>query len=264
MTDPIDQTLAGQLWVLDLDGVVWRGSKEVDGSRDAIDRLQRAGATVVFATNNSTRTPEQVTARLAHLGIRSQGNIVTSSEAAASLLRPGERVMVIGEHGIADAAAKAGAVPTSGPCDTVLVGLSRHFDYETLRAAGHAIRDGARLVATNDDTTFPATDGRLDPGCGAIVAAIEAAGGRPAAVAGKPHQPIVDLIRRRWGTAPGVGVGDRPETDGLLAHALGLDFGLVLSGVTSEEALPVTPGPEHVVADLAGMVCRLLDHTTVE
>ena len=47
-------------------------------------------------------------------------------------------------------------------------------------------------------------------------------------------------------------VGDRPDTDGRFALALGYRFALVLSGVTT--ALPVLPEPDLVAADLAGLV----------
>ena len=49
-------------------------------------------------------------------------------------------------------------------------------------------------------------------------------------------------------------VGDKPETDGGLAVELGARFGLVLSGVTTAEHLPVTPAPTWVAADLAALV----------
>ncbi|HMU80776.1 MAG TPA: HAD hydrolase-like protein, partial [Microthrixaceae bacterium] len=49
-------------------------------------------------------------------------------------------------------------------------------------------------------------------------------------------------------------VGDKPETDGALAVALGARYGLVLSGVTSAADLPADPAPWAVGADLADLV----------
>ena len=51
-------------------------------------------------------------------------------------------------------------------------------------------------------------------------------------------------------------VGDRADTDGRFAVALGYRFALVLSGVTT--ALPVEPEPDLVAADLAALVDREL------
>jgi 4-nitrophenyl phosphatase len=76
-------------------------------------------------------------------------------------------------------------------------------------------------------------------------------------VAGKPHQASVDLVASRVGPVAVV-VGDRPETDGAFAGALGSRFVLVLSGVTHEGDLPVQPAPDLVAGDLAGAVASLL------
>ncbi len=121
-----------------------------------------------------------------------------------------------------------------------------------MRAASLAVRDGARLIATNDDATYPTAEG-LWPGGGAILASIERATGIDAVVAGKPYPPSVEHVHRRVGTE-GIMVGDRPDTDGRFARALGFDFGLVLSGVTGRADLPVEPQPEVIGSDLAALV----------
>ncbi|MEL7209697.1 MAG: HAD hydrolase-like protein, partial [Actinomycetota bacterium] len=113
----------------------------------------------------------------------------------------------------------------------------------------------ARFVATNDDATFPDAD-RLLPGNGSIVAAVATAAGAVPTVAGKPHPTITDLVRNRLGP-DGVMVGDRPETDGLFARALGYRFGLVLTGVITADDLPVEPTPDVVEHDLAALVAAL-------
>ncbi len=241
-------------WVVDLDGVVWRGRDPIPGSAEAITRLQVEGHTVVFASNNSAYTAAELESKLNAHGIRSLGHAVTSSMAASSLLHPGETVLVVGEAGVVEAVQAAGAeVRPEGPVDTVIVGITRRFDYAMLRTAARALHGGARLIATNTDSTFPGPDG-LDPGNGSLVAAVATAGGRqPDAVAGKPHAPMVDLIRARYGPS-GVMVGDRDDTDGRFARALGYDFALVLSGVVTEADLPIDPAPRWLAADLAHLL----------
>src|SRR5262249_60815225 len=100
----------------------------------------------------------------------------------------------------------------------VVVGLQRNFAFDELDRASAAVRDGARFVATNLDPTYPMPGGMI-PGSGAIAAAVATASGRAPEVAGKPERPMVDLIRKRFGSA-GVVVGDRVSTDGALAAAL--------------------------------------------
>src|SRR5206468_6709238 len=77
-------------------------------------------------------------------------------------------------------------------------------------------------------------------------------------VAGKPEQPMADLVRARYGNR-GVVVGDRPSTDGAFAATLGWPFALVLSGVAGSpggEQVP-DPAPPFVAADLARLVPML-------
>ncbi len=137
------------------------------------------------------------------------------------------------------------------PVDAVVVGLHRDFDYARLRIAGRAVLDGARLIGTNRDTTFPTPTG-LEPGGGSIVAAVASVGGVDAVFAGKPEQPMADLVADVVDVEPDtmLMVGDRPETDGLFAERLNCDFALVETGVT-----PPGAGTHH---DL-GAVFELLD-----
>lgn len=241
-------------WAIDLDGVVWRGSETVPGSPEAIDQLRRHGVPVAFVTNSALRTPAQVGEKLARHGIPDATDLViTSAMAAASLVEPGERVVVVGSEGITAAVADRGAnVVVDGPADCVLVGLSHTFGYDDITRAMHAIEAGARFIATNTDATFPDA-GRFLPGAGSIVAAIATASGAEPVVAGKPHDTIVEFVHERLGTT-GVMVGDRPETDGLFARALGYRFGLVLTGVVGPDDLPVEPEPDDVGDDLAALV----------
>jgi 4-nitrophenyl phosphatase len=141
-----------------------------------------------------------------------------------------------------------------GDADAVLVGFHRDFDYEGLRVAARAVRRGARLLATNDDATYPTPDGPI-PGGGAILAAVVVATGADAVIAGKPHAPMAALVRARLGEH-GVMVGDRPDTDGRFAALLGYRFALVHTGVTPA-GVAVEPAPDLVAPDLQALVEQL-------
>lgn len=240
-------------WVIDLDGVVWLTDEPIAGAADAVARLQAGGHRVLFATNNSSALLREQEAKLAGMGIDARGAVVTSAMAAARLVEPRERVLVCGGPGIDEAVTARGATAVRiGDADAVVVGFHRDFDYERLRVAVRAIQRGARLIATNDDATYPTPGGPI-PGGGAIVAAVAYASRTAPVVAGKPHAPMADLVRTMGGDE-GVVVGDRPETDGAFAGALGYRFALVLTGVTRPSDLPVTPAPHTVADSLAALV----------
>lgn len=246
-------------WAIDLDGVIWRGTEPVPGASEAVAALRDGGHSVAFVTNSAARTPAQVAAKLALQGIDdAEELVVTSAMAAATLVQPGERVFVVGGAGLRQALIDVDAelVDDGGPVDAVAVGITPDFDYAMLHRAMTAIRAGARFIASNDDSTFPTESGLL-PGAGALIAAVQTATDVPPEIAGKPHGPMAELVRSRFGTE-GIMVGDRPETDGLFGQRLGYHFALVLSGVTVESDLPVEPTPKYVTADIAELVANLL------
>lgn len=244
-------------WICDLDGVVWVGDVPVPGSAEAVARLRARGEEVVFLTNNSSLTVGAYLEKLARMGIDAgPDDVLTSARAAAGLVDPGEVALVCAGAGVIEALEARGVRwVRTGPADVVVVGWHRDFDFDRMAVATRAVLGGARLVATNDDATYPAPDGPL-PGAGAILASIVAATGAAPVVAGKPHEPMAALVRGRLGErlAGSILVGDRPDTDGRMARALGVRFGLVLSGITRQEGPPPDPAPDAVGADLASLV----------
>ena len=250
---------SGGTWVIDLDGVVWLAEQPIPGSADAVARLRQAGHEVVFATNNASPTVAELRQRLAAAGIEATPDeIVTSAQAAASMLAPGSTAVVCGDEGVLEALAARGvSVVAEGPADAVVVGWTRRFDFDLLATAAAAVRLGARFIGTNEDPTHP-TPQRLLPGSGAILAAVATAAQATPDVAGKPHDPMVTLLRTRAPDAAIV-VGDRPSTDGVLAQRLGLPFALVRTGVTSDGREPMVVEPDEEATDLETLVARHLD-----
>lgn len=251
-------------WVLDLDGVVWRGDRLLPGADGAVRALLGAGHSVIACTNHAL-SPAVKHRQLEQLGVPAIP-VITSAEAAASRCEPGDRVLVLGDPTLVEVLVAAGLGvldvfdhPDGHPIDgvdVVVVGATARWDRSRVGTAADAVRQGARFLATNDDATYP-TSGpagdRLLPGNGALVAAVAVASGCTPEVTGKPHAATARLIEARHGPVDVV-VGDKPETDGGLARELGADFGLVLSGVTTAAHLPVEPSPRWVAADLASLV----------
>jgi 4-nitrophenyl phosphatase len=223
----------------------------------------------LFVTNNSMSTIADQEAALEAAGVPAAGDVVTSAEASAFLVGPGERVLIVAGQGVDEAVRNRGAAIVDGTtgADVVIVGLHHGFDYPMLRDATRAIRSGARFVATNDDATFPTPDG-LIPGAGSIVAAVATAAGVTPTIAGKPYRPMADLVAARCGAdfEPGraLVVGDRGSTDGRFAATVGCPFALVRSGVTPPGSSPDAPIPIAVDAsDLAAVADVVLSAPTL-
>jgi HAD superfamily hydrolase (TIGR01457 family) len=247
--------------LFDLDGVVYRGDDAVEGAPETLDAVRDAGASVVFLTNNSSRTPERVAEKLVRLGIEAAPDeVMTSAVATADMLalQGGGTAYVIGGEGVTRALQNAGIAVVDGEpprVDLVVVGIDDDFTYARLRTASVLVQRGARLVATNADRTFPATRGELWPGAGALVAALEVATGVAAEVVGKPHAPLFEAALRRSGGSTPLVIGDRLDTDIAGANALGWDSMLVLSGVSTEVELGDSPfRPTYVAPDVRGLL----------
>lgn len=251
-------------WALDLDGVVWLEDHPIDGAADAIARLRDAGESVGFVTNYSFGRRSDIADKLERHGIDPLGGVITSSMAAASMVEPGSVALVCAGPGVFDELAMRDVetIDASDPgassavVDVVVVGYHPTFDYRRMTAAAVAVRNGARLLGTNDDSTYPTKDGPI-PGGGAILASIAVAAGVTPDIAGKPHSPIAAMVHELLGP-DGIMVGDRPDTDGLFARTLGWEFGLVLTGVTGAADLPVDPAPDRVAPSLTELVTEAL------
>jgi phosphoglycolate/pyridoxal phosphate phosphatase family enzyme len=252
-------------FLLDLDGVVWRGDKPIAGAPETIRTLRDAGKTVCFMTNNSSRTAESYAKALTEMGSPTHpDDVITSADAVARVLErsvPGMRgrlVLVLGGEGLRDAVTSVGgrvAEPHEGTdASVVVVGLDRSLTFESLRTATLAIRAGATFVASNTDATFPAPEG-LWPGAGALVAALRTSTGVEPIVAGKPQTTMLEIATERVGGGGALAVGDRVDTDVAGARAAGWPSALVLTGVTGIPDLAVAHAwPDFVIGRLSDLL----------
>jgi 4-nitrophenyl phosphatase len=246
--------------ICDLDGVVYRGSNPIPGAREALEQADGSGCKVLFCTNNSSRTRTQVAEKIrALVDFRAElDQIVGSAEAAALMLSDAvPKTFVLGGEGLVEELGRYGIETAVDSGEAVVVGLDPSLTYDRLRIASELVAGGARFIASNNDPTYPAENG-LWPGAGSILAAVEVASGRKAEVAGKPYQPMRDLLHSKLVPGPVWVIGDRPDTDIALATAEP-DWKsiLVLTGVVSD-ATQTFPLPDAVAPDLAAAVELIL------
>ena len=280
--------------IFDMDGVLYRGAQVLPYARESLERLRRASWDVFFATNNSTATRVDYLHRLKQLGLGGDlDHIVTSGYATAHYLerrRPKpDDVLVIGANGlrqeirtvgisVRDADSLPGLHPPAEAAadgvdpgamrrylvsldlppapDTVVVGLDLHLTYAKVAEAQRAILAGAAFVCTNRDRAYP-VEGRLLPGAGTIVAAIEIATGAKALCIGKPEPFLFEEAIRRAGKLEArdrvVVVGDSTDYDMVAAHRVGAAGVLITTGLTERDALDTASGdavPDRVIHSL--------------
>jgi phosphoglycolate/pyridoxal phosphate phosphatase family enzyme len=240
-------------WLFDLDGTIYLGEELIPGADRVIATLRADGRRVAFLSNKPLATRVDYAAKLTRLGIpAAPDDVVNSSIVLARHLREldaGAPVFVIGEPPlIAELSAHGFEVRPDQRVRWVVIAFDRTFDYAKLTIALQAVRQGARLIATNPDRTCPTEDGEI-PDCAGMIAAVEAVTGQPVEViVGKPSPIILEVALATLGVdAPdAVMVGDRIETDIVMGRRLGLATVLVLSGVTR----PGDPRIAEIAPDL--------------
>jgi 4-nitrophenyl phosphatase len=275
----------GLLLLVDLDGVVYRGSEPVPGVAAVLADRAARGDDVVYVTNNSMHYRADYQARLAAMGCPvTPDTVVSSARATAAYLRVHDpeirRVLVLGGGGLerelrdegfdvvtsGAAATRMSQEPidgfaAAGQPDAVVVGLDPNLTYARLTVASDCIRAGAHFIATNRDPVYP-TERGLRPGAGSIVIALEAATGVVPISIGKPAPYLLEAAAHAVGREPSeaIMIGDGIATDLAGARAVGARCILMLTGVTTRaevEALPADQQPTAIAADAAELAAAL-------
>lgn len=254
-------------FIFDCDGVIWRGDSVIDGVPETLDWLRSMGKQLVFVTNNSTKSRAGYLGKFLSLGLNvSAEEIYSSSYAAAAYLESinfpkNKKVYVVGDVGIEEELDLLGIQHLGGPSDAgktvdlkpgyalphdkdvgaVVVGFDRNINYHKIQTATLCIREnpGCHFIATNMDAVTHLTDAQEWAGNGAMVGAIQGSTKRAPTVVGKPAEFMLANIAAKFGLRRDqiCMVGDRLDTDVLFGQHGGLTTMLVLSGVTTEQAL---------------------------
>ncbi|HLE73673.1 MAG TPA: HAD-IIA family hydrolase [Anaerolineales bacterium] len=250
--------------LLDMDGVLWRGSHSIGSLPAIFAKIQSRGLKMAFVTNNATRTVAQYLQTFRGFGLEVAAEQVhTSAKVTAEVLKAqhpaGGNVYVIGELGLQEALHEQGFHLADEDCLAVVVGLDRHMTYEKLKRATHLIRGGAAFIGTNPDRTLPSPEGEV-PGAGSILAALEAATEVRATVIGKPEPALLVSALKQLGllARQALMAGDRVETDVAAGQKAGCRTALLLSGVTSEAvARAWRPPPDYIERDLESLLDKI-------
>lgn len=230
-------------FLIDMDGVIYRGKTPIPGAVEFIDKLKIDGHPFLFLTNNSQRTSRDVCYKLRQLGFNiDEEDIFTCARATARHLarsKPNGTAYVIGEGGLLTELHNYGYSIVDDKPDFVVIGEGRTIMLEAVDKAVNMVLNGARLIATNLDPNCPVEGGKFRAGCGAFVAMIEFATGKKAFSVGKPSPVMMRMARKKLNltTDQTIMIGDTMETDILGAGAMGFTTVLTLSGVAKKESL---------------------------
>jgi ribonucleotide monophosphatase NagD (HAD superfamily) len=261
-TEPFDLSrYAGA--VFDIDGTVLLSETPMTGAIDFVERCRDLGLTVTFATNATAVSIPGLRDTLANAGIgRPEDEIVSGGLVVARSLRqrgvtdivgiaPPAMIETFAAEGISmshvgDAAPPDGwEEPAQGKA--LVIGTSRWTTFGSVEVVGRMAMLGHPLYCTSLDPGFPAL-GRIEPGGGMLVAAMQAIYPVEPVVLGKPSQQYADVVRSVARTdGPLVMFGDSQRADMGTADFMGADSVLLTH---NKPVRPDLTQPKYVAAGL--------------
>lgn len=250
-----------------MDGVLWKDENPLVDVKYIFQIIIDNNIGYAFATNNSTKTPEEYHQKLTNLGIPNlPEQIITSSTTLLNLMLKkypeGGPVYIIGENGLIAPLEKAGFYHDEGSVLAVVGGMDRKVNYEKFKKAILYLQKNVDFFFTNSDTTFPTPLGKI-PGAGSILKTLEAGSGRRAMVAGKPKPAMFVKALEYLNTSPDetLVIGDRLDTDilgGLNANCL---TGLVLSGISKQSDITTHQIQPHLIYNDVKELIKYLENS---
>ncbi len=225
-----------RLFVLDMDGTIYLGTKPIDGAIDFCQRIVKSGRKLMYFTNNASRNPDDYVTKLNKLGFPcDRSMIVTSGDVTIAYLKKyyeGKSVYLVGTPALEKSFLDSG-ITLSDDSDIVVVSFDLTLTYDKLEKACTLIRNGAKFFSTHPDINCPTEDGYI-PDSGAICGAVTLSTGIEPRYFGKPYAETVEMIETISGISRdrAVMVGDRLYTDIALGKKNGMLSLLVLSGET--------------------------------
>lgn len=270
MTEDGSALLLSQLDAVffDLDGCLYRGETMACGADELLAELRGRRLRIGFITNNSRQGPHEIADKLTRMGIVAYTDeIVTAGAYAGQMIaeRFGScKVKAAGSEWLKRSLRDAGhtllPLGDEEAAQVVVVGRDTAFTYDKLQYVVDDLERGAVLVATNADLSHPGAGGRRIPETGALVAAVEAAAGRPgsALFAGKPEPHLFRHALYSCGLVPErcLMVGDNLHTDIVGAHRSGMRSAWLNDGADASALLAAANEKEAAVVSMPTYIVR--------
>lgn len=257
-------------FIIDMDGVIYKGNKVLPGVREFIEWLQREEKQYLFLTNNSGMTPMELRQKLLRMGLDvTEDHFYTSALATAAFLKtqaPGCSAYVIGEAGLLNALYDAGITMNDVNPEYVVVGEGKTYSFDTITKAVNLVKNGSKLIGANSDVSGPIEHG-IAPACKALTTPIEMATGKTAYYCGKPNPLMMRTGLRMLGchSEDSVIIGDRMDTDVIAGTECGASTVLVLSGVSDIDTPKQYAYQPTMILDGVGDIVKLAaDHLIQE
>ncbi len=179
--------------LFDLDGVLYVGSKVIDGAIEAVAEVKRRGYRCRFITNTSTLSTASLHKKLTDLGFAiDRDEIISATRASLIYLEQFDDPIC---HLLLSDNVKQDfrhLKQSDDIADFVIIGdIGDTWSYRLLNRVFNQLINGARLIAIHKNR-FWQTEHGLQMDIGAFVSALEYASQQEAIIIGKPSQAFFD------------------------------------------------------------------------
>ena len=260
----LDELRSMKAFIIDMDGVIYHGNHVLPGAVEFTKWLEENNKQYLFLTNSGERTPRELHEKLGRLGFSvGEDHFYTSALATAQFLasqKPRGSAYVIGNNGLVNALYESGYSMNDIDPDYVVISESPEYNFTKICRAIKLVRNGAKLIGTNPDTTGPVEGGDIVPATGALMAPIEMATGATPYFVGKPNPLMMRSAIKRIGVRreETAIIGDRMNTDIISGIESEMTTILVLSGVTTEvDICKFAYQPDYVMDNVGSMLLGL-------
>jgi HAD superfamily hydrolase (TIGR01458 family) len=243
--------------LIDIEGVLLRGSEVIPGAREAIAALRQRGTPHRFITNTTIYSRQSMCERLQALGFDVEvEELFTATYAAAKYLRE-QNATSYYPLLLPDAQLEfAGLDVDEEQPEFVVVGdLGASFNFLRLNKAMQAILNGAKLVALHKKRIWR-TESGLFLDAGPFVVALEYATEKNAEVVGKPSPAYFQMVIEHLGMPPNriAMIGDDVEADVRGAQRMGMQGWLVKTGRFRKEDLARGIWPDRIFNSISDII----------
>jgi len=219
----------------DLDGTIYKGNTLLPKVKETYHVLKQLEINTIFITNNSSQTPEEIKTKLDKLlqDKISLKNIITPLMIIKNVSELTTlKVHVYGSSGVKNYLEQFNEkIVSIQEAETVLIGRKDNIYTEEINIIANSINNGTKAFCLNKDLTFPTEEGEK-PGNGAVVKMLEELTNSQIESLGKPDKLFIDYLNKNGFIIDWI-IGDRVDTDILLAKKLNVKSILVKTGVTN-------------------------------
>ena len=219
----------------DLDGTIYKGNTLLPKVKETYHALKQLDINTIFITNNSSQTPEEIKTKLDKLlqDKISLKNIITPLMIIKNVSELTTlKVHVYGSSGVKNYLEQFNEkIVSIQEAETVLIGRKDNIYTEEINIIANSINNGTKAFCLNKDLTFPTEEGEK-PGNGAVVKMLEELTNSQIESLGKPDKLFKDYLNKNGFIIDWI-IGDRVDTDILLAKKLNVKSILVKTGVTN-------------------------------